>query len=63
MGGTHAPGLCDGRAGLSPLWGRMRLIATIHDPSVIRRSLAHLGLSHAGQSPGPAPPEPSAAAP
>ncbi|HLF48251.1 MAG TPA: hypothetical protein VJA45_02660 [Methylomirabilota bacterium] len=43
--------------------GRMRLIATIHDPGVIRRILAHLGLSHAGQSPGPAPPEPSAAAP
>jgi len=39
----------------------MRLIATIHDPNVIRRILAHLGLSHSGQSPGPAPPEPSAA--
>ena len=43
--------------------GRMRLIATIHDPGVIRRILAHLGLSHSGQSPGPAPPGPSAAAP
>jgi hypothetical protein len=41
---------------------RMRLIAMIHDPQVIRRILAHLGLSHSGQSPGPAPPEPSAAA-
>lgn len=43
--------------------GRLRLIASIHDPAVIREILAHLGLSHSGQSPGPAPPEPSAAAP
>jgi hypothetical protein len=43
--------------------GRLRLIATIHDPAVIREILAHLGLSHSGQSPGPAPPEPTAAAP
>ena len=41
--------------------GRMRLIATIHDPGVIRRILAHLSLSHSGQSPGPAPPDPAAA--
>ena len=40
---------------------RMRLIATVHDPRVIRRILAHLGLSCSGQSPGPAPPESSAA--
>ena len=43
--------------------GRMRLIATVHDPGAIRRLLAHLGLSHSGQSPGPAPPAPRAAAP
>ena len=43
--------------------GRMRLVATIHDPGVIRRILAHRGLSHSGQSPGPAPPAPSAAPP
>ena len=43
--------------------GRIRLIATIHDPAVIREILAHLGLSQSGQSPGPAPPEPIAAAP
>ncbi len=43
--------------------GRMRLIATIHDPAVIREILAHLGLSQSGKSPGPAPPEPIAAAP
>ena len=42
--------------------GRMRLVATIHDPAAIRRILAHLALSYSGQSPGPAPPAPSAAA-
>ncbi len=41
----------------------MRLIPTIHDPSVIRRILAHLRLSRSGQSPGAATPKPSAAAP
>jgi len=41
--------------------GRLRLIATLHDPAVIRKLLAHLGIS--GPSPGPAPPELSAAAP
>ncbi len=43
--------------------GRLRLIATLHDPAVIRKILAHLDLAHSGQSPGPAPPEFSAAAP
>jgi hypothetical protein len=43
--------------------GRLHLIATLHDPAVIRKILAHLEISHSGQSPGPAPPEPSAAAP
>jgi len=42
--------------------GRLRLIATLHDPAVIRKILAHLGLAHSGQSPGPAPPESGAAA-
>ena len=42
--------------------GRMRLVGTLHDPAAIRRILAHLGLSHAGQSSGPAPPARSAAA-
>ena len=42
--------------------GRLRLIATLHDPAVIRKILAHLALSHSGQIPGPAPPESSAAA-
>jgi hypothetical protein len=40
--------------------GRLRLIATLHDPAVIRTILAHL--AHSGQSPGPAPPESGAAA-
>jgi hypothetical protein len=42
--------------------GRLRLIATLHDPAVIRKILAHLAFAHSGQSPGPAPPESSAAA-
>jgi hypothetical protein len=41
--------------------GRLRLIATLHDPTVIRKILAHFALPHSGQSPGPAPPESSAA--
>ena len=36
--------------------GRLRLIATLHDPAVIRKILAHLGGAESGQSPGPAPP-------
>ena len=41
--------------------GRLRLIATLHDPAVIRKILAHLGLAPSGPSPGP--PAPGAAAP
>jgi len=41
----------------------MRLIATVHDPGVTRRTLAHLGLARSGAEPRPRPPEPSAAAP
>ena len=37
--------------------GRLRLIATLHDPAVIRTLLAHLGMARSGPSPGPAPPE------
>jgi hypothetical protein len=42
--------------------GRLRLIATLHDPAVIRKLLAHLGMVRSGPSPGPAPPESNAAA-
>jgi hypothetical protein len=42
--------------------GRLRLITTLHDPAVIRKILAHLALSHSGQSPGPGPPESGAGA-
>jgi hypothetical protein len=42
--------------------GCLRLIATLHDPAVIRKILAHLALDHSRQSPGPAPPESGAAA-
>ena len=41
---------------------RLRLIATLHDPAVIRKLLAHLGMAASGPSPGPAPPESNAAA-
>jgi Putative transposase len=41
--------------------GRLRLIATLHDPAVIRKILAHRALAHSGQSPGPVPPESGAA--
>jgi uncharacterized protein YbaR (Trm112 family) len=36
--------------------GRLRLIATLHDPVVIRKLLAHLKMARSGPSPGPAPP-------
>ncbi len=38
--------------------GRLRLIATLHDPAVIRKLLAHVGTVRSGPSPGPAPPAP-----
>jgi hypothetical protein len=43
--------------------GRLRLIGTLHDPAVIRKLLAHVGMAPSGPSPGPAPPESGAAAP
>jgi hypothetical protein len=33
--------------------GRLRLIATLHDPAVIRKLLAHLGTARSWASPGP----------
>jgi len=38
--------------------GRLRVIATIQDPAVVRAFLAHLGLAPSPDSPGPAPPQP-----
>ncbi len=38
--------------------GHMRLIATIEDPRVIRRILAHLGLPTQGSDPRPSRPPP-----
>jgi hypothetical protein len=38
--------------------GRLRLIATLHDPVVIRKFLTHLEMARSGPSPGPAPPAP-----
>ncbi len=43
--------------------GRLRLIATLHDPAVIRKLLAHLRVASSGPSPGPAPPESRGVAP
>jgi hypothetical protein len=37
--------------------GRLRLIATVHDPAVIRKLLARLGMTRSGPNPGHAPPE------
>jgi len=42
--------------------GRLRLIATLHDPAVIRKILEYLDLSRSGQSPGPGPPASGVAA-
>ncbi|HEY1338833.1 MAG TPA: transposase [Bryobacteraceae bacterium] len=42
--------------------GRLRLIAILHDPAVIRKLLAHLGMAPSGPTSGPAPPESTAAA-
>jgi hypothetical protein len=42
--------------------GRLRLIATLHDPVVLRKILAHRALCPSGQSPGPTPPASGAAA-
>jgi hypothetical protein len=38
--------------------GRLRVIATVQDPAVVRAILAHLGLTPGPDSPGPAPPQP-----
>ena len=44
--------------------GPLRLIATLHDPAVIRKILAHQGgVPSEPASPGPAPPVPAAATP
>jgi hypothetical protein len=43
--------------------GRLRLIATLHDPAVIRKILAHVGIGPSGPSPSPAPPKSGAATP
>jgi hypothetical protein len=42
--------------------GRLRLIATLHDPAAIRKILVHVGLAPSEPSGGPAPPAPGAAA-
>ena len=41
--------------------GRLRLIATLHEPAVIRKLLAHLRMVRPGPTSGPAPPDLGAA--
>jgi uncharacterized protein YbaR (Trm112 family) len=40
--------------------GRLRVIATVQDPAVVRTILAHLARTNAPDPPGPAPPAPAA---
>jgi excisionase family DNA binding protein len=41
-----------------PHWGgRLRLVAALRDPAVIRKLLAHLGMAPSGPSPGPRRPD------
>jgi len=49
-------------AGEGKYSGPLRLIATLQDPAVIRKILAHLALSRSGQSPGSAPADSGAVA-
>ncbi len=37
------------------MWGRLRLIATLHDPAVIRKILGHLAPSYSGAESWPGP--------
>jgi hypothetical protein len=46
------------RARIAGAGCRLPLIATLHDPAVIRKLLAHLGMAPSGPSPGPEPPVP-----
>ena len=43
--------------------GRLRLIATLHDPAVIRKLLTYLGMARSGASPGLTPRESRGVAP
>jgi Putative transposase len=37
--------------------GRLRLMATLHDPALIRKLVGHLGMARSGPNAGPGPPE------
>ena len=37
--------------------GRLRVLAAVQDPAVVRAILSHLGLAPDPASPGPAPPQ------
>ena len=40
--------------------GRLRVIATVQDPAVVRTILAHVGRALSTEAPGTAPPAPAA---
>jgi uncharacterized protein YbaR (Trm112 family) len=40
--------------------GRLRVIAIVQDPAVVRTLLTHLGRALSTEAPGPAPPAPTA---
>jgi hypothetical protein len=40
--------------------GRLRVIAIVQDPAVVRTLLAHLGRTRSPEAPGPVPPSPAA---
>ena len=40
--------------------GRLRVIALVQDPAVVRTILAHIGGARSTEAPGPAPPAPAA---
>jgi len=46
-----------------PIVGRLRLIGTRHDPAVIRKILAHVGMAPSGPTPAPPHPSPAPTAP
>jgi hypothetical protein len=58
VGRADAPGLRPRCLACLRCGGRLRVIATVPDPAVVRAILAHLGLAPGPDSPGPAPPQP-----
>ena len=55
VAGPSAPHVRGDHVDLSPLWRRMRVLATIEDPVVVRKILTHLGLPTEASAPRPPP--------